>query len=153
MRRAPASPGMATELLHSCSGSRYSIAKIDTAPLTEKGEEKEGCDVLVDDAERNLRDRIETFSPGQRAILGRAISLALAVDNCRRSGVARPTLVLDESDAGLDTENATAWVAMMRLAAEMVDADKVIFVSHSDEVVALADTTIVVADGKVEVRP
>ena len=42
----------------------------------------------------------------------------------------------------LDPENARAYVAMLRRAADIIGADKVLIVSHSQEVIDLADARI-----------
>lgn len=75
-------------------------------------------------------------------ILGEPVSLALTMLGCRRMGVERPTLVRDESGAALDAQNARAYVAMLRRAASLINADKVLIVSHSADVVSLADARI-----------
>jgi DNA repair exonuclease SbcCD ATPase subunit len=79
-------------------------------------------------------------------MIGEALSLALSMLACRRAGLDRPTLVRDESGAALDPENARVYVAMLRRAAQLVGADKVLFVSHDPAVQALADS-------RIEVRP
>ena len=84
----------------------------------------------------------ETYSGGEKTILGEAVSLALSTLACRRSGVDRPTLVRDESGAALDADKAVAYVAMLRRAAEMIEADRVLLVSHAVEVQALCDARI-----------
>ena len=84
----------------------------------------------------------ETCSGGEKTILGEAISLALSTLACRRSGVDRPTLVRDESGAALDADKAVAYVAMLRRAAEMIGADRVLLVSHAPKVQALCDARV-----------
>jgi ABC-type lipoprotein export system ATPase subunit len=58
-------------------------------------------------------------------------------------------LVRDESGAALDPENGRHYMAMLRRAAEIVGASKVLFVSHSPELQDLADSKIVIANGQV----
>jgi len=138
---------LVNDLLHTCHGSRFSVS-VETTKLSSDGKRQlEGCDVWVVDTEGGREGAVETFSGGQRVLIGEAIALALSVMATRRAGIERPTLVRDETGAALDPDNGRAYVAMLRRAAEMVDADKVLFVSHSPEQQELADARIVVAEG------
>lgn len=140
----------ANSLLRDCHGSRFTIVIETTRASADGKRQLEGLDVRVIDTEHGGDRAIETYSGGERVILGEAISLALTSMMCRRSGAERPTVVRDESGAALDPENARAYVAMLRRAAEMIDA-RVLLVSHSPEVQELADCTVIVRDGGVEV--
>lgn len=139
------------ELLHSCHGPRWTVS-IETQRLSADGKRTlEGCEVRVLDTERGRDAAAETLSGGERVIVGEAVALALATVACRRAGVERPTLVRDESGAALDPENAEVYVRMLRRAAALTGSDRVLFVSHSEAVQALADSRVVVENGKVEV--
>jgi len=132
------------DLLHHCVGSRFSVL-INTQPLSTDGKRTlEGCEILVTDTVGGRIAEASTFSGGERVILGEAISLALTMLGCQRAGIERPTLVRDETGAALDPDNARAYVGMLRRAADFVGADRVLCVSHSPDVVALADARIVV---------
>lgn len=76
-----------------------------------------------------------------------ADALALSMLACRRAGVERPTLVRDESGAALDPANSRHYVSMLRRAADLVGADRVLVVSHSPEVQELCDERIEVGHG------
>lgn len=142
---------IANDLLHRALGARWSIV-IETTRLDSRGRrEIEGLDVRVIDTERGRDGLVETYSGGERVLLGEAVSLALAVVACRHAGTERPTLIRDESGAALDPERARAWIAMVRRAAELIDAARVLVVTHSAEVAELCDSRLVVADGRVEV--
>jgi DNA repair exonuclease SbcCD ATPase subunit len=95
---------------------------------------------------------VETYSGGERVLLGEAVSLGLAMLSTRRAGLDGVTLVRDESGAALDPTNARSYVAMLRRAAELVRAHRVLLVSHSPDVQELCDSRLVVADGRVEVQ-
>ena len=139
------------DLLRSCHGSRCTVA-IETTKLSSDGKRQlEGCEVQVVDTVRGREGAAETFSGGERVIIGEAVSLALSVLACRRAGLERPTLVRDESGAALDADNGRAYLAMLRRAADIVDADKVLFVSHTPELQELADARIVIAGGRIAV--
>ena len=66
---------------------------------------------------------------------------------CRTSGMSAPCLVRDESGAALDAEKARAFVAMLRRAAGMVSASRVLLVTHASSVVAECDAALVVEGG------
>ncbi len=143
----PELSALVNDMLHTCHGSRFTVS-VETTRLDAKGKRQlEGCEVMVVDTVAGREGPVETFSGGESVIIGEAIALALSVLACRHAGIERPTLVRDESGAALDPANGRAYVAMLRRAAEMVDADKVLFVSHAPELQELADARIVVADG------
>lgn len=133
---------LVNDLLHTCVGPRWTVS-IETTRLSADGKRQlEGCDVRVIDTERGRDAEASTFSGGERVIIGEAVSLALSMLACRRAGLDGVTLVRDESGAALDPANARAYVAMLRRAAQLVGARNVLFVSHSPEVVELADAQI-----------
>ncbi len=140
---------LVNDLLRSCVGPRWTVS-IEATRLSADGKrELEGCEVRVLDTVKGREAGAETFSAGERVLLGEAVSLALSMIACRRAGVDGPTLIRDESGAALDPENARAYVAMLRRAAEIVGASKVLFVSHSPEVQELADARIAIRDGRI----
>ena len=142
---------MVNDLLHTCFGPRWTVS-IEASRLSADGKKQlEGCEVRVLDTERGRDGTAESLSGGERVIVGEAISLALSMLACRRSGVQGATLVRDETGAALDAQNARAFVSMLRRAAELVGASKVLFVSHSADVVDLADARIEIKNGKATV--
>lgn len=149
----PALTALVNELLHSCVSDRWSVS-IETTRLSADGKRQlEGLDIMVIDTVAGRDAPIETYSGGERVILGEAIALALTITACNRSGIRGATLVRDESGAALDPANGRAYLAMLRRAAELTGAAQVLFVSHSPELQELADARIHIADGRVEVRP
>lgn len=138
----PELTAMVNDLLHTCVGPRFSVL-INTQPLSTDGKRVlEGCEVLVTDTVGGREAEASTFSGGERVIIGEAISLALTMFGCRRTGAERPTLVRDETGAALDPENARAYVGMLRRAADFVGADRVLFVTHDRAVQELADARV-----------
>lgn len=130
------------DLLHTCHGPRFS-ALVNTQPLSADGKRQlEGCEIMVTDTQKGYIGEARTFSGGEKVILGEALSLALTQIGCQRVGVDRPTLVRDESGAGLDFANSRAYVAMLRRAATQIGADRVLIVSHSQDVVDLVDARV-----------
>lgn len=142
----PELTALVNDLLHTCVGPRWTVS-IETTRLSADGKRQlEGCDVRVIDTERGRDAEASTYSGGERVMLGEAVSLALSMLGCRRSGLEGVTLVRDESGAALDPANARAYVAMLRRAAQLIGAKHVLFVSHSPEVIEMADA-------RIEVRP
>jgi exonuclease SbcC len=142
---------LVNDLLRTCVGSRWTVTIEASRQSSDGKRQLEGCEVRVLDTERGREGTAETLSGGERVIVGEAVSLALSMLACRRSGVQGATLVRDESGAALDPANAPAYVAMLRRASTIVGASHVLFVSHSPEIQDLADARIVVQGGKVQV--
>ncbi len=148
----PELTALTNDLLHSCCGPRWTTTW-QTTRLDSKGKKEiEECNIRVLDTNGGGDRDGKLYSPGQRAIVELACSLALTMYSCRKLGIERPTIIRDESSSGLDAANSIAYVAMLRKAAEIVDAPQVLFISHNDDMVALADARIHVCDGKVEVE-
>jgi exonuclease SbcC len=142
---------VANQLLHEAFGSRFTI-DLRTQTLNSTGKKTlETLDVVVIDTEQGRDALAETYSGGERVIIGEALSLALTTLACRESGVESPTLIRDESGAALDSERAPQWVAMLRRAGELIGASKVLFIAHNPELWQLADARIEVTDGMVVV--
>jgi len=133
------------DLLHSCHGPRFTV-QIETTRPSSGGREIDDCRIVVTDTEERdptAREReARKFSGGERTIISEAVSLGLTLLACRRAGIERPTLIRDESDGFLSPANARVYMAMLRRAADILDADRVLFVSHSAEVIELADDRI-----------
>lgn len=143
---------LVNDLLRECVGSRWTVS-IETQRTSADGKKVlEGCDVRVIDTERGREASAESLSGGEKVLVSEAISLALSMLACRRAGVEGVTLVRDETGAALDAANARGYVAMLRRAADIVGASKVLFVSHSVDVQELADARVLISDGKVEVE-
>jgi exonuclease SbcC len=130
------------ELLHSCLGTRFTV-ELRTDRLSADGKKAmEDLTVNVIDTVNGRDADADTYSGGELVLVGSAISLALTTIACRRAGMERPTICLDEAGAALDPENGRAWIAMLRRAAKHMNADKVVFIAHSPELQELADVRI-----------
>ncbi len=133
---------LTNDLLHSCHGSRYTVS-IETKRATANGKgEVDECRIMVIDTQAGTEKEAREHSGGEKVIIGEAVSLALSMMACRRAGLEGVTLVRDESGAALDPLNARVYVAMLRRAAAVTRANKVLFVSHSKEVVEMADARV-----------
>lgn len=143
----PELTALVNDLLHECVSTRWTIS-IETARMDASGKKSiEGLDVRVLDTEKGRDGRVETFSGGERVLIGEAVSLGLTMLACRRSGETSPTLIRDESGAALDAEKSRAYVSMLRRAARLVGAHRVLLVSHNAEVIESCDSRVTVADG------
>lgn len=142
---------LANDLLHSAFGTRFTI-QIDSTRTAADGRELEACEVTVLDTEKGREGPAETFSGGERVVIGEAVALALSMLACKRAGIERPTLVRDESGAALDAGNGRAYLSMLRRAVDLIGADRCLFVSHTPELQELADVRLHVEAGRVEVR-
>lgn len=138
----PELTALINDLLHTCVTTRWTVT-LDTQRASSDGKRTlEGLDVRVLDTEKGRDATADSLSGGERVLVGEAISLALTMLACRRSGVVGPTIVRDETGAALDPVRGRSYVAMLRRAAEIVGASKVLFVSHSPELADLADGRI-----------
>jgi exonuclease SbcC len=142
----PQLTALTNDLLLACHGPRYSVRISTTRAKADGKGEIDECRVMVTDSEDGTEREAKLHSGGERVILGEAVSLALSMMACDRAGVRGVTLVRDESGAALDPKNARGYIAMLRHAAKVTRADKVIFVSHSREIQALADATIEIGE-------
>lgn len=140
------------DLLRSCIGPRWTVSIETTRMTADNKKQLEGCDIVVADNEVHRIASGESLSGGQKVIIGEAISLALTRLACRRNGIVGATLVRDESGAALSPLYAPAYVQMLRRAGQMLQASRVIFVSHNVECQELADSKIIIQDGQVTVK-
>lgn len=149
----PQLTSVVNDLLRACAGSRWTVEIAMEKALASGRGTTEGCEVLVTDNTTGARVEARLLSGGQKVIVGEAVSLALALLASQRSGSDGVTLVRDESGAALDAENTRGYVAMLRRAAAIAGARKVLVVTHSDLVVDMCDAQILVADGTATVLP
>src|SRR6185312_2127559 len=148
----PELTAMANDLLHSCVGPRFTVS-IETQRLSGKGKTIEGCEVTVYDSRKGTTHQDgDTLSGGEAVLVGTPMRLALAAATCRHWGIKRPSILLDEAGAALDSDTVGApFVAMLRRAAKQMDS-QILFVSHSAEAQALADARLHIENGKVTVQ-
>lgn len=140
------------DLLHEAFGPRFTM-RFDTVKRSaDDKKDVEVFDISVIDAEEGREGAADTYSGGEKVILGEAISLALTTVYCRRTGAERPTIVRDESGAALSVGRAPQYISMLRRACALVNADKVLLVSHSPQVIDLCDARIEISNGHVNVK-
>lgn len=144
---------LVNNLLHTCVGPRWTVA-IETTRLGGSSGKKELEDfvVRVTDTQTGFDGPGELMSGGEKVMINEAIGGGLQIVSCRRHSSKGCTLIRDETGAALDAEKSVAYVAMLRMAADIVGASQVLFVSHSDQIQAMADARILIENGKVSIQ-
>lgn len=136
---------LANDLLQSCFGSRF-VVSIETTRES-KGKQIEDCYVSVQDTESGRKPADGKLkSGGQKVFIGEAIALALSIMACRHAGVEAPTLVRDESGGALSPKYAPRYITMLRRAASIVGASRVLIISHTPEAWEMADSIVHVSE-------
>jgi exonuclease SbcC len=151
---APELNELTNDMIRRCISSRWTVV-FETKRTTSDGKrDVEAFDVRVLDTHLGRDATDETLSGGQRTLVSEAIRLALSMLRCPRGGPdgGGIDLIRDETAAALDKEHGAAYVGMLRRAAEIIGAKHVYFVSHDSSMQDLADSRLVVSNGKVEVR-
>jgi exonuclease SbcC len=147
----PTVSGIANDLLFSCFGPRFSI-KFVTQMLKDDGVSyKDEFDIIVIDSEKGREGSIDGYSGGEQVVIAESVSLAIAIFNKMKSGIAWQTLFRDETTGPLDDENAPRYVQMLRRAREIGHFLKVYFIAHQDRLKDLADSRINIVNGTVEI--
>lgn len=150
-RALPEIGALATDLLRECLGESLFTITL-TTQKTSADEKKllETLDVII----RRGGDALgaELLSGGEGVLISEALSLAITLFNASRAGGKRPyTLFRDEVGANLDAERAPAYTRLLRRAAKIGGFNTVLFVSHNEEALAIADARIGVRDGALTV--
>lgn len=143
----PELSAIANDLLQAGCGARWAI-EVETMRAKATGEVTEDFLIQVTDAERGTTRDARRFSGGERTILGLSLSLAIAMYVCNRAGAERPTIVRDESDAAVSIGNVEAYMVMVRRAAKMIGAGRVLMVSHGTVMREFVDTILRVDGGR-----
>lgn len=140
---------LANDLLRASGDSRFSVS-VETVRMDSTGKKEiEDCLISISDS-REVEPKTGA-SGGEEVFINEALSLAVTMLACKHGGMKHPTLVRDETGASLDSGYGAAYIAMLRRAGEIVDASRIIFVSHSAELQGLADSRIVVDQGVITV--
>lgn len=139
-------------ILLDCFGPRFSIELVTQVEKADGSGVKDEFTVRVMDNARagGWRD-ISDLSGGQKVIVQEALMCAISLYVNERSPMPIRTLWRDETGAGLDPENALAYVRMLRKVRELGGYHHVFFISHNPDAAALADAQIVVGDGQARI--
>ncbi|EKR34363.1 hypothetical protein LEP1GSC096_0064 [Leptospira interrogans serovar Hebdomadis str. R499] len=135
-------------ILSECFGGRFKV-RLSTIKETGSGKDKEDFSILVLDNETGIETLVENKSGGEAAIIKEAISLGMAAYKRNKTNADIRTLIRDESDGGLTSENAHFYQRMLDRALTEGRFEQVVFVSHKKEIQEIADRIFFVKDGKV----
>jgi exonuclease SbcC len=139
------------ELLHTCYGSRFT-ASLQTTTLKADGSgTKEIFDLNVIDTEMGTDGSADQLSGGEEVIVSEALSLAIAIYNCRRSSIPMLDLWRDECSGALDVDHAPLYVEMLRKAIDIGGFNRVYFIAHQPELWEMADARLRINNGVVSV--
>lgn len=137
----PALSMLTNDLLMACYGPRFTLS-IRTLLDSNKGQSKEGFDIIVHDANTGFAKSVSKMSGGERVwineCLTRAMALYLIESDSRRS----ETLFSDEADGAFDAEHKRMFLAMKRQVMQLGNYQQEFFISHTPELAAMADATI-----------
>lgn len=126
------------------------MVEISTTRPKAAGEgDKEGCWVLVTDLMKQRTSEAKTFCGGEKVLIAEAVNLAILAIVCKKTGDREPTIVRDETAAALSQGNGPKYIAMLRRAAGMLGASKVLYVTHDPQLQALADSRLLFSNGTV----
>lgn len=155
----PALSGLTNDLLLACYGTRFTVS-IHTLVETGKGEQREGFDIVVHDAESGEAKSVGLMSGGERVWINECLTRAVALYLTQSSGRRYETLFSDEADGPLDAERKRMFMAMKREILRLGGYEREFFVSQTPELTAMADVVIdldglvsTLSKGRVELCP
>jgi exonuclease SbcC len=137
----PTLSGLVNDLLLACYGPRFTVA-IETMQETAKGEQREGFDIRVYDAESGEDKSVTAMSGGERVWINECLVRAVALYLAQNTGRRYDTLFSDETDGPLDPERKRMFMAMKRRVLELGGYAREFFVSQTPELTAMADAVI-----------
>lgn len=138
----------ANKLLRDCAGGRW-VVEVE---CKRNGEEdgRESFEVWAYDFQQDKRwKNARNLSPGESGIVGEAVAAAVSMYACSKAPHVRPTIVRDEVAIDVDRIDVQTWMRMLRAEAEMLNASKVLVVSHDRNVINACDTMLLVQHGQV----
>ena len=137
----PTLAALANDLLLACHGPRFTLS-IQTQVPTDKGDLREGFDIVVFDAESGSSKSVRDMSGGQRVWINECMIRAIALYLAQNSGRHYGTLFCDEADGPLDPEHKRMFMAMKRAVLEIGGYHQEFFISQSPELTDMADAVI-----------
>lgn len=137
----PALSALANDLLLTCYGPRFTVS-IHTLLETAKGDQKEGFDIVVHDAETDESKSVALMSGGERTFVEACLTRAIALYLAQHTGRRYSTLFTDEADGALDPERKRMFMAMKREVLRLGGYEREFFVSQTPELTAMADAVI-----------
>jgi DNA repair protein SbcC/Rad50 len=137
----PELSGLANDLLLASYGPRFTVS-IQTLLQTAAGDQREGFDILVHDAESTESKSLTWMSGGERTIIEACLTRAIALYLARSTDRRYSTLFSDEADGALDPERKRRFMAMKREVLRVGGYEREYFVSQTPQLTAMADAVI-----------
>ncbi len=137
----PALSGLANDLLLACYGPRFTVSLL-TLVETAKGDQREGFDIIVHDAESGDSKSVALMSGGERVWVNECLTRAVALYLAQHSGRSYDTLFSDEADGALDPERKRMFMSMKREVLRLGGYQREFYVSQTPELTAMADAVI-----------
>lgn len=137
----PELSALANDLLLASYGPRFTVS-IQTLLETTKGEQREGFDILVLDAESAESKSLTWMSGGERTIIEACLTRAIALYLAQNAGRKYTTLFSDEADGALDPDRKRMFMAMKRQVLRLGGYEREFFISQTPELAAMADAVI-----------
>jgi exonuclease SbcC len=137
----PTLSGLVNDLLLACYGPHFTVA-IETLQETANGEQREGFDIRVYDAESGEDKSVTAMSGGERVWINECLVRAVALYLAQNTGRRYDTLFSDETDGPLDPGRKRMFMAMKRRVLELGGYAREFFVSQTPELTAMADAVI-----------
>ena len=137
----PALSGLTNDLLLACYGARFTVS-IHTLVENGKGDQREGFDIVVHDAESGEAKSVSLMSGGERVWVNECLTRAVALYLTQSSGRSYETLFSDEADGPLDADRKRMFMAMKREVLRLGGYEREFFVSQTPELTAMADVVI-----------
>jgi exonuclease SbcC len=131
-------------LLDECYGGRFAVS-IETQKAAANGELRETLEIWVEDTARGDRKPLDLLSGGEGVWVNESLVRGLALYIASRSGNSYATLFTDEADGALDPERKRQFMRMKRTVLEQGGFEREFFISHTPELLEMADARIDVA--------
>jgi DNA repair protein SbcC/Rad50 len=137
----PELSGLANDLLMASYGPRFTVS-IRTLLQTAAGDQREGFDIVVHDAESAESKSLVWMSGGERTIIEACLTRAIALYLARSTDRRYSTLFSDEADGALDPDRKRRFMAMKREVLRLGGYEREYFISQTPQLTALADAVI-----------
>jgi exonuclease SbcC len=137
----PALAGLTNDLLLACYGSRFTVS-IRTLLGTVKGDQREGFDIEVYDAQSGESKSVSRTSGGERVWINECLVRAIALYLAQNAGRRYTTLFSDEGDGSLDPLHKRMLMAMKREVLRLGGYGQEFYISQTPELTTMADLAI-----------
>ncbi len=137
----PVLAGLTNDLLLACYGSRFTVS-IHTLVETAKGEQREGFDIIVHDAESAESKSVSLMSGGEKTWIDACLVRAVALYLKMIAGRCYASLFSDEMDGALDADHKRMFITMKREVLRLGGYEREYFVSQTPELTAMADVVV-----------